>query len=300
MLLLTMPENYELVNADFGKDVNADIEWFVEQHLESLTEAHRDLHTNKLPKWRRAYLGRPAEETRNFPWPNAANTVVQVIGSTVDTMVARVMGLVWATHPLWPFKNFAKAESDEQKSAFEEERRTLEDFMDVVGVEPAELNLHEVEALWYTEAATLGTAFVKLSVEDNVESVVTGYTEAKAKIKGVETTIYEGPRVTNLRHEDVLADPKANSLDSADLVAVRHTLTRPKLEERGFLGLYDKKAVEEVLSKPDRFAPPEQTRQELQEQGIASPNRPDTTAEWDIYECYFPWWSKGRKYRIIL
>lgn len=295
-----MADKFQLVEADFGSDVNADMEWFVEQHLQSLIEAHRDLHKNKLPKWRRQYLGRPAEETRNFPFPNAANTVVQITGETVDTMVARVMGLIWATHPLWPFKNFAKADSDEQRRQFEEERRTLEDFMDVVGVEPSELNLQEVEALWYTEAANLGTAFVKPILEDNVEAVVVGYTDSKSKMRGTDTTIYSGPRVVNLRHEDVLADPKVNSLDLSDLVAVRHTLTRPKLEERAFTGAYSKKGVETILSRPDRSAPIEEKRQELSEQGIASPNRPDTTAEWDIWECYFPWLHKGRKYRIIL
>jgi hypothetical protein len=296
-----MPDKFELVECDFGKDVMGDMTWFVEQQLETLLQAHQELHMQKLPKWRRLYLGRPLTETKNSPWMNAANTVVQVIGETVDTMVARVMGLVWATHPLWTFQNFAKADTDEAKEANESERRVLEEFMDLVGVEPDELNLHEVEALWYTEAANLGTAFVKVALEQNTEAVVVGYdSEADKRIRGTENTIYAGPKVYNLRHEDLLADAKAQTLEKADFVAVKRTLSRMQLEERSFKGDYKKDAVKEIIDQPDRSQPIEPVRQELQDQGVTSPSRPDTTAEWDIWECYFPRWFKGRKYRIIL
>lgn len=295
-----MSELFELVNADFGKDVNDEMEHYVKEQLETLKNQYTELHLSKLPKWRRQYLGRPAEETRNFPFANAANTVVQVIGETVDTMVARVMGLVWATHPAWVFQNFLKAKSDEEKKNNEDDRRTIENFMDVVGFEPSELNLHEIEALWYTEAANLGTSFLKLGVEEDIEAVVVGYESAASKrIRGKETTIYAGPRVSNLRHEDVLCSAKAPSLEKADFVAVCHRLSRFRLEERAHKEIYDKKAVEEILSSPDRTAPLEPERQELQDQGVSNSNRPDTTAEWDIYECYFPWWHHGRKYRVI-
>jgi hypothetical protein len=296
-----VPQQYQPVEADFGKDINGEVEWFVEQQIESLEQAHKELHLTKLPRWRRVYLGRPLEETKNTPWPNAANTIVQVVGQTVDTMVARVMGLLWATRPLWIFQNFIKTATDQERKNAEDERRVLEDFMDVVGFEPEELNLHEVEALWYTEAANLGTAFVKLSLEQDTEAEVTGYTSVKdsKSFEGKETTIYSGPRVTNLRHEDVLLDPKCTDIRKSDIVVVKRTLSRFALEERAHTGAYKREAVEAILGQPDRAVPAEPQRQEMQDQGIASPNRPDVTAEWDIYECYFPWWYRDRKYRII-
>lgn len=295
-----MKERFQVVDCDFGKDVNGEMDWFVEQQLDTLVQAHMDLHLNKLPKWRRLYKGRPAEEVRNTPWMNAANTVVQVVGETVDTMVARVMGLVWATHPLWVFQNYTKAASDQEKINNETERRVLEDFMDLVGFEPDYLNLHEIEALWYTEAANLGTSFVKLSLEDQTEAVVVGMvSDSDKRIKGKESTIYVGPKVSNLRHEDIVVDAGAPSLDKAIFVGIKRTLKRFDLEERGFRGDYDAKKVDAILSQPDRCQPEEPKRQELQEQGVTSPARPDTTAEWDIWECYFPKWHNGRKYRVI-
>lgn len=297
-----MPDNLQLVEVDFGKDVNADICAYVEQQLEWLITAHREMHQSKIPKWRKLYLGEPAERQRNFPFMNAANTVVQVVGETVDTMTARVMGLIWATHPLWPFQNYTKVAGEADKRANEERKRTIEDFMDLVGFEPYQLDLQRVEAELFTDAAKLGTAFAVLTVEDQVEAVVVGYdSDNKKRLKAQENTIYSGPKVTKPRHEDILADPAARTLDDAEFVAKRRTLKRRALLERKFTGAYDKTAVEAIIASPDRSTPAQQTQQELQQQGITPAAYPDSTAEWDIYECYFAWWAGNpkRKFRLI-
>ena len=296
-----MPDKQQLVNVDFASEEQEAIEYFIHQQLEWLTQAHRELHEQKIPKWRKLYLGTPSEQSRNFPFPNAANTIVQVVGETVDTMVARVMGLIYATHPLWVFQNFAKATTKDEMKVHELLKRIVEDFMEIVGFEPSELNLQPVEALWFTDAAKLGTGFTKLSLEDITEAVVVGYEEgsSRKKIKGNDTTIYNGPRVSNLRHEDVMADPSARSLEDAPFVAVRHKLYRVDLDDRVHRGLYDAEAVDKIIGRPDRSAPKEPERQELQDQGIAISMYPESTAEWDIQECYFPWWHQGRKYRLI-
>jgi hypothetical protein len=294
-----MPNKLQTVNVKFSAEVETAIEHHIEDHLRWLKQAHRELHTDRLPKWRRIYLGTPAEMTRNFPFPNAANTVVQVVGETVDTMVARVMGLIYATHPLWPFQNFVKSEDTETRKKLEQRRQVIENFMDIVGIEPDELNLQFVEALWFTDAAKLGTAFVKIALEHVEEAVVVGYDESGKRIRGRDETVRFGPRVCKLRHEDVLADPTAQTLEDSDFVAVRHPLKRVALEDRAHRDIYDRQAVEKILSSPDRPNPSEGQREELTDQGIATGGYPDVTAEWDIYECYFPWWNGGHKYRLV-
>ena len=297
-----MDNNFQLVDVDFGADVNSEISQYVEQQLEWLLQTHRPMHTSLIPKWRKLYLGEPAVASRNFPFQNAANTVVQVIGETVDTMTARVMGLIWATHPLWVFQNYTKAGSDAEKRANEERKRVLEDFMDLVGFEPYQLDLQRVEAEVFTDTAKLGTGFAALRLDDQVEAVVVGYdSDSKKRVKAQESTIYSGPRVEKPRHEDILADPAARTLDEAEFVAKRRTLKRRALMERMFTGAYDKKAVEAILDSPDRANPAQPTQQELQKQGVATSAYPDSTAEWDIYECYFGWWAGNpkRKFRLI-
>ena len=110
-----MPPKFELVEASFGKDTQNEIRHFLHSQLEWLITAHRQLHDVNIPLWRRLYHGIPAEKTKNFPFPNCANTVVQVVGETVDSMVARVMGLVYATHPLWVFQNYIKGASMDEE-----------------------------------------------------------------------------------------------------------------------------------------------------------------------------------------
>jgi hypothetical protein len=290
---------FDLVDVDFGKDIAADIAHFIEQQLEWLEKAHRELHESLIPKWRKLYLGTPSEMTRNFPFPNAANTIVQVTGATVDTMVARVMGLILATHPLFVFQNFAKASDMTEMKLNESRRAVIENFMEAVGMEPSELDLPRVESQWFTDASKLGTSFTKISLEHQVEAVVVGYTEAKKKIRANETVIYSGPRVTKLRNEDVMADPSAQTLEDAGFVSVRHKLYRTDLEDRAWRGIYDKDAVDTILNSPDRSTPRKSETTEQQAQGINPVGFPESTAEWDIYECYFPWWHEGRKYRLI-
>jgi hypothetical protein len=132
---------------------------------------------------------------------------------------------------------------------------------------------------------------------------VTGYTSAKRGRKGIEGTdeiLYSGPQVENLRNEDILAIPDAPTLQKSGFVAQKRTLRKPELEERGFLGLYDKAAVADLLGHPDRGQMAFEKMQELQDQGIQMRGGSEATGEWDIYECYFPWWHNGRKFRLVI
>src|SRR5215472_2151198 len=297
-----MPDrDIQLIETRFGEDTDREIEQWVFEQLEWLTDAHRQLHQNHIPKMRKLYDGTPATTSKSFPWPNASNVVVQVVGETVDTTVAWVLGVHYATHPLWVFQNYRKAAETQEEEEFERQRSCLEDFMDLMGYEPSELDLFRKEGIWYTDACKLGTSFVKMSYEHNVESIAVGYTSQRkrARIEFDEEVIYSGPQVDNLRHEDVLAVPDAPTLQKSGFVAQIRTLRRKQLEERVIVGLYNREAAGVVLSQPDRGGPRFETQQELQDQGIQIAHGGDATAEWDIHECYFPWWHNGHKFRLI-
>lgn len=291
-----MNDDLDLVDCRFGPDTDAEMSNYVDQQIQWLKLSHKDLHEARIPKWRKQYLGIPAEENKSFPWPNASNIVVQVAGEIIDTIAARVLGLLYATHPLWAFQDFAKAEDVEMG---DKQRRALEDFMDIVGYEPSELDLYRLEGLWYTDAARLGTAFLKVGFEHRTEVTSVGYTSSRSKVEGTESTIYHGPRVHKLQHEDVALTPDASTPGEAEFVYQIRTLRRKALEERGFTGVYDKAKVEAILGFPDRQNPTQTKNDEMQNQGIQLRGGYDVSAEWDIYECYYGWWHNGRKFRII-
>jgi hypothetical protein len=291
----------QLVNCDFGVDANEELCHYAHEQIEFLEQSHSELHKNQIPKWRKIYLGKPAEENKSFPWPNAANTIVQIVGESVDNVVARVIELIYATHPLWIFQDFRRIDASDSEAviAANREKSTLENFMDLVGYEVSEMDLRPTESLWYTDAAKLGTGFVKVTYENRVEVTDIGYTSSSKKAQGTESSIYSGPRVHKLAHEDVFMTPDANSPAEAEFVFQIRPLRRKALEERGFTGVYDQDKVDEILGHPDRSRPRPEKDEALRDENINLRGGYDATAEWDIYECYFPWWHNGKKFRII-
>ena len=298
----SIPEDVQLIDTHFGVDTDEEINTFVHEQLEWLTQAHLNLHKNDIPKMRKLYDGIPAQEQKNFPWPNASNVVVQIIGETVDTTVAWVLGVHFATHPLWVYQNYRKPVEGPAEQDYAKQRECLEDFMDLMGYEPTELDLFRKEGIWYTDACKLGTAFVKMSYEHNVEAQAIGYTSTRdrRRVKFSNTVVYQGPQVDNLRHEDVLTVPDAPTLAKSGFTAQVRTLRRPELEERAILGIYKREEVEKLLGHPDRNGPRMEQQQELQDQGVQITHGGYATEEWDIHECYFPWWHNGHKFRLIV
>jgi hypothetical protein len=96
----------------------------------------------------------------------------------------------------------------------------------------------------------------------------------------------------------VMMDAGAQTVEASRLVTKKCRLTKYDLEERAFEGFYDKKAVEEILGKPDRQGPSVNQAKEQRKQGV-QPIQSTVNAEWDVYECYFPWLHNGQKFRLI-
>ncbi len=284
---LEYPErkDFEMVNADFGEDINGEIEKWLYDTLRSYKEAYQVLFDQKLTKWRDTYLGKPKDESKSFPWPNASNLVIQVVGQTCDDMAARVMQLVWATSPTAYFRYLAKT-NDPKKS--QEKARLLEQFIDAMAYEPDELDLYRIECIGFAESAKLGTSFFKVIPEKRTEVKVVSFDSKTKRTELEQNTSYNGPKVENLEFEHVLGDPDAPTWDKSRLKVHKRTLKKHDLEQRGFEGFYDKEAVEQILQKPDRYGPTWDKQRQQSKKGI---NQGISTAlaEWDIYECYF-WW----------
>jgi len=290
----TGTRDFELIETSFGADTDAAIEKWVYETLTSLKNSHQDLHTSKIPRWRDWYDGKPANEKKNSPWPNAANLVVQVIGESVDNIVARVLGFIFPLAPLWKFQYFAKVDDPD---AAELKRRTLEDFMDTIGYDTGELDLYRVYGQWFTDCAKLGTAFVKVLPEKRIEAQIVGYTDRKLEFK--DKTIYDGFKAVKLRHEDVLMEPGAQTVGESRMVAHRRIMSRYDLELRASMGWYEKDKIEKILESSDRTGPDYTQQKEEMKEGVTQTMSGDAMAQWDIWECYFPWFKGGHVFRLI-
>src|SRR4051794_34518973 len=120
--------------------------------------------------WRRTYEAIPMETVRQFPWSGASNLVVPVVAIHSDTLLARVMAAIFKTTPLWVARLVGKfgKEAVDWQSCYEE-------FMQYVGIEPAELDLYRVYHEWFGEAIRYGTSVLKnpwiREMEDKVAGV---------------------------------------------------------------------------------------------------------------------------------
>ena len=270
-------------------------EWIC-KNIDSRISRLRNLHENQVPEWRRIVEGEPKEKNKSWPFPNCSNLVHQLAGEACDDLAARVLQLVWNTHPLYYFKYLVKAENDKQSEEFTRKQELLQDFIDYVGNDPRELDLYTHENKWFIDSAGLGKSHIMVVPEQRMEAVYVGFREGKNAFS--EKALYEGPKLVNLRYEDVLGDPNCQVFEENDPLIVRHTLNKRQLQERAFKGFYEKEKVNTILGNPDRYGPDAIKRRENAKKGIAD-TQDTTLAEWDIYAVYFSWYKSDTKFRLI-
>jgi hypothetical protein len=282
------PRDFTPVPADFGDDVNAEIEKWLNEHIRVYKEAYQTLFESKVPEWRRLAEGKPKDKTKSFPWPNASNLVIQVIGQRMDDISARVLSLIWLISPIAAMRYYAKSKDPHRES---EKARLLEQYLDNQAFDPEALDLYRVESVGFTDSARLGTHFFKVIPErrqEITEVSLMGSDKASKKTKLTQSTTFNGPRVDNCEFESVLGDPEATTWDKSRLKVHIKTLTRHDLEDRVFAGSYDKDKVDEILNKPDRHGPDYGKQRQQQKKGITV-SQATAMAEWDVYESNF-WW----------
>lgn len=280
------------VKVEFGTQGMADLEKFVFDHLTKYKGDLKDLHENRIPKMRKNYRGIPKDENKSFPWPNCSNLVVQVIGQSVDTLRARILGNIFEISPIFVAQLTGSWEEAEKG---EDQRATLEEFMNLMGLEPYELDLYRVYSSGFGEAIKFGTVCWKAPWETLTEQAVVS-TDWK---NSTELIIYDGPRPEKLRFETWGADPHSPTIDQAEFKWHKLELNKYQLLDRKQKLVYDVKAVEEILKKADRTGPSESKKEEDADKGIQSTSPSDIAQEWDIYECWLRYWHNGKKYNII-
>jgi hypothetical protein len=271
----------------------------IEAHLKRL----RILHTSTVPEWRRILEGKPREKNKSFPFSNCSNLVAQLSGEAVDDLAARVLQLVMMTNPLAYFK-YPEASDEKEATRNGDKSRALQRFFDNKTLDPRGLNLYPFLNKWFVDGAGLGKSRICVVPEQRMEQVYTGYHPGSNGKKDLhefddDKMLYEGPKVINLRYEDILTDPDVEVFEENDPIIRRVTIRGDrKLRERVFRGWYLKIPTEAILGQPDRYGPSEVKARENQRKGVADNSDP-TLAEWDIYECYFSWWFNKKKFRLI-
>jgi len=291
-------DSFEPRTIEFGKDVEAEINHFLERHIKSRLDQLRNIHTSSLAKWNRIAEGRPREKNRSFPFEGASNLVHQTAGEAIDDLAARVLQLTWMTSPIVMYRYFTGAMKQDVAEQYSRRAKELIQFMDYVSYDPRELNLYPRENKWWYDGAKHGRAWVIVAPENRVEAVYTGYSEKKKKATFENKTLYEGPEVINADYEDILYDPDVKVFEKTDPLFRRCTLTLSKIRERVFKGTWRKADAEKIMEQPDQAN--EVKQREKQKKGIIdTPSNDQTLATWEVFECYFSWWHNDKKHRLM-
>ena len=287
------------VEQAFGKDSDAykDMETYVYDQISALQDSWRPLVSEKITKWRRLYRGIPKDPVRNFPWKNASNVIIQLIGENVGILKARTLGTIWEIMPIWPTGLVGDWTREEHAG---EQQEVIHEFMNLMGMEPTELDLYRIERAGCEEMYKFGTVVYKLPWITDTEAEVVGVVEGENKVEFRDFVKYDGPRPEKLDLDNWAATPSASTLESADFKYHIVKLTKQKLEERFSKGIYKLSEEDKTsfLAQPDRPGPSSSQQQREQDQGVTT-TQGYNNAEWDIYECWFPFWHNGKKYRFI-
>src|SRR6266496_378933 len=283
------------IKVQFGKDEDISLDNYVYDNLISLKNSYANLHENLVPKWRRLIKGKPKEETRNFPWPNASNVVIQLIGENVDVLKATQLGSIYEILPLFTaglVGDFPEIENGD------EQRVALEEFLNLMGLSKKELDLYRIESRAAHDNAGLGSVLIKLPWITQTEAIVTGI-DSDSKPMFEKSVIYDGPRPEKLAYENWAATPSASTWEQANFKYHKYCLTKSKCQERVFFGAFDKEAWESIENSPDNESISTEEEQKLKDQNIDPPQANKNVATWTFYECWFKYWYNNQCYSIL-
>ena len=291
-----MPLPVELpVSKHFPKERRDEIAKYLEDRLTGLVASLRNLREDKITQWRRIYMGMPREKAKSFPWLNASNLVIQVVGSYADQLKDKNLMSNIRIDPLY--------EVDinciwDRKEKAEEQRMALQDWRTYTGLEPSKLNLLPKYEAWASTVIRYGMGAMKLLPERTIEQVATT-TTSTGSVLFQEHVRHDGPVALPILFEDFLIPLTVSEVERSPITAQRARMSKFDLVAMKYDTTYDKAAVEKVLTVPDRKGSDKTTQDLERDQGSSGSGGDPTADEWDIYECYFPYQVAGKTFQLI-
>ena len=287
----------------FGKDAEEELQDYVIDNCRYWLARTKNFRENKLKEFAKIYKGTPKAKTKNTPWPNAANNVIQLAATQCDQLLSRVMS-IYMVEPIWPVISFGDATEQEQFSA-DDQVSALEKFMTNSALDSDMLDLYRIEQVWWSSAVRNGTGVVKAPYEYTVEKqLISGEfadsTTGATKPLFRDFTRYDGPRPNNVPLNKFVNDLNYPRLEDSPFKFEINTMSKHQLRARTENGLWDKDLVEKIIAMPDRSQKDVLQEYVLEQQGINEATRQGTIAdEYDILEVWFTYWHNGSKFSLF-
>jgi hypothetical protein len=281
----------------FSPDVMERLWKYIDNQIDFLESQSQVFKRSTLPEWTRLLKGIPKDEKKNFPFPNASNLVVQLIGTRVEQLLSRAM-VMYAVDPLWTINALGDLVGQES----EEQARVLEQFMGDMAIDPDELALYRKEEIMVHDGIAYGTAFMGFPWQYITEHE---YSEIPGKTSGViraeefkEFVKRDGPSPENIPIERILIDNKTTELEKARFVGKELILTREAVEDRIAFGIWSKTDGEKILASPDTGETAQKMAEGMDGKGIQTTGNPYEKV-YKIHECYLKFVHDRKTFSII-
>ena len=278
------------LDSKFGMDNMTAYKSFVSEALDTVVNSHRQRVKSLKQDWDHLYRGVPQEESRSFPWENASNIVVQIIGSHTDTLTAWVMGSIFELDPIWPIKALGSWSDDLKK---EQCREALEMFLQEQAIDPEKLDIYRVEQLWLSNAIKYGFSVVKVGYESVKEAVVSPSMD-------LDVDIYTGPRPETVNYEDFFVSNDFKTLDSAPFKAEVLYYSEQELRQRADSNKFNRDAVSKIIHHgPDDHGYTFNQIESNKNTGISTQQKSKAFSRWHVFECWVKYYLNGRIYSTV-
>jgi hypothetical protein len=282
------------ISKHFSEERIAEIDHYWYHRLDTMVKGLTTIREEKYAQWRKIYNGTPRQKEKDFPWQGASNIVIQLVGSYVDQLTAKIVMATVAEDPLWVAGILGEWKRSEKS---EEQRAAIQEHLIFSGLEPSFLNLMEKYPIWIRTIIKYGLGTMKLLPELVKEQVVESETSS-----GVDFTDYirrDGPVALPLLFDDFIIPSTQKELDRYPMVGQRAKLQKFEVESFLYDRSFKKSAVKAVLQQPDRQGP-DKVEQEIEsDSGAKTEPGGHLSDRWDIYECYFPYMINGKRFHLI-
>jgi hypothetical protein len=255
---------------------------YVEEQVDYLLMESESFRTNKLPEWTRLLKGRPKQETKNFPFPDASNLVVQLIATRVEQMLSRAM-VIYSVDPLWTISALGDLTGQEA----DDQANMLQQFMSDQAIDPDELGLYRKEELMFHDGIAYGTAFMGfpwqyITEHEAIEIPGSGNSTVNRPMEFKEFVKKDGPSPENIPLDRILISNQCTELEKCKFFARVVHLSREAVEDRIAFGVWSKEMGEKVLSNPSTI-----TKNTQVDGKEIYPTGNKWGDVYKVYECYF-------------
>ena len=234
----------------------------------------------KYATWDKNYYAEPLEKVRSIPWQKSSNIVVPLTRMFVDSYIARTLGIIFATRPLFNLSSYPKPEAE-----------ALQLYLNRKATQ--EWGFFRLTKDFLFRGAKNGTVVMKTVWKEDEKYVPTG--DGLGSVTDNRYTIYQGPKTGIIPFDDFCVYPyTAQYLDEVKTFFHDVRVIKEEATEKVDSGLWD--MTDEELQTALRTYDGRKREESAQSSGIDTSN---FLLEAHVVESYLDYQIAGKTYPVV-